>query len=135
MKQFLICFSLACMSFTYLPSSTSHQKEIIVKNDEDTRKAITQAILDNLIKEDYDAVQKDFYGPFKQALPIEKISEAWQQTVTTVGDFVKVLATTAATTPEGFNQIRLRCQFKNDNLTVETTFNEDDKVIGLYLKP
>jgi hypothetical protein len=102
--------------------------------DEERRKAVTQAILDNLISEKYEDVRKDFHVTLKQILPVEKISETWRQIISVNGPFKKVIAVSTAT-DKGFNQIRMRCQFENDNSTVEVTFNEEDKVIGLIIKP
>ena len=102
--------------------------------DEERRKKITQTLLDNMIKENYEDVRKDFSVSLKQALPVEKISETWKQWISTYGSFEKVLSVSAAS-DKGYNQIRIRCKFKNENSTIETTFTEEDKVIALFIKP
>ena len=102
--------------------------------DEDRRRKVSQEILDNLLKEKYEDVRKDFHISLKQVLPAEKISEVWTQIMATNGEFVKVVSVTAAT-DKGYNQIKMRLQFKNDNATQETTFNEEDKVVGMFIKP
>lgn len=102
--------------------------------DEANRKKIAQLILDNLIKEQYDEVRKDFHSTLKNSLPTEKIAEAWQTVVGSAGQYKEVISTSVTQT-QGFNQIKMRIRFEKDNTTLETTFNEDDKVIGLWLRP
>jgi Protein of unknown function (DUF3887) len=102
--------------------------------DEDRRKKISQTILDNQISENYEDVRKDFAEGLKQNLPVEKLAEGWRQIINVYGSFKKVLSVTAAA-DKGYNQIRMRVQFEKGNLTQETTFTEDDQVIGLFMKP
>ena len=124
---------LCCLAMPILSGFQSNHLHISI-SDEEKRKKISQEIVDNLVKEDYESVRKDFHVSLKTNLSAEKISEAWQNLISMTGIFEKVLSTTPAET-NGFQQIRIRCKFKKDNATVETTFNEDDKVIGLWLKP
>jgi hypothetical protein len=102
--------------------------------DEARRKRITSEILDNFVKENYDSVSKDFHSSLKTTLPTERLSEVWKYVMTNFGAFKKVISTTT-NVMQGYNQVLMRCQFEKDNATLEATFNEDDKVFGLYIKP
>ncbi|KAA2238827.1 DUF3887 domain-containing protein [Chitinophaga agrisoli] len=130
MKRFILLLSIIALAFTlYAGKSNLHPG-----NDEESRKKITNEILNNLVSEKYDDVRKDFHSSLKAGLPAEKIAEVWKSTIDVNGPFEKVLSTTMATV-QGFNQVKLRCKFKNENATLEATFTEDDRVIGLYIKP
>jgi hypothetical protein len=124
---------LCCLTMPIFSGFNSTQLHFSV-SDEEKRKKISQEIVNNLVKEDYEAVRKDFHVSLKTNLPVEKIAEAWQNLIQMTGSFEKVITTIPAET-NGYHQVRIRCKFKNDNATVETTFNEDDKVFGLWLKP
>ena len=102
--------------------------------DESDRKRIATDILNNLVKENYEAVRKDFHASLKQNLPTERISEGWIKLVETIGAYKEVISTTPDVA-QSYNQVKIRCRFENGNSSVEVTFNEDDKVIGLFLKP
>jgi len=129
MNQFLIALLLTLPILASVPKNQSSGF-----NNEEKRKKVTQAILDNLVKEKYEDARSDFHVSLKAVLPVEKISENWRAIIQLNGKFQKVLSVNAITTM-GYNQVQLRCEFANDNMTLEATFNEDDKVIGLYFKP
>lgn len=130
MKRFFFFITLFASTFVYMGSSFKPGHAL----DEERRKKISQNILDNLINEKYEDVRKDFAVGLKQGLPTEKIAEVWRQIIGTAGKFKKVLSVSTAT-DKGYNLIRMRLEFENDNLTQETAFSEEDKVISLWLKP
>lgn len=102
--------------------------------DEDYRKQIAREIVDNLTKDDYQAVAKDFSNVLKQQLSPQNIGDAWSAVVAQLGKFQSKSSERVAII-QGYNQVIIRCKFEVDSLNVEVTFNENDKVIGLYLKP
>ena len=124
--------SIAIAVYLLITASSFHEKNN--RFDEGLRKQISTTILNNLVKQDYEAVRKDFHSSLKVTLPVEKISEAWETTVKVNGAFEKVLSTSATKMGE-YNQIRIKCMFHDGNITLEVTFTEDDKVLGLFLKP
>ena len=101
---------------------------------EEQRRKIATDILNNFVKQDYEAVRKDFHSSLKVTLPVEKLAEAWETTVKLNGNFEKIISTASARTQD-YNQVKIKCKFQNENITLETTFTEDDRVIGLFLKP
>jgi hypothetical protein len=128
----LVCPNLLAVLFVLFSSFNTANSS--VTRDETNRKQITQAILDNLVKEKYEDVRKDFHSTLRNSLPTEKIAETWQTVISSAGQFKEVISTSAAQT-QGFNQIRMRIKLETENATLETTFNEDDKVVGLWIKP
>lgn len=120
--------------FLIFLSQTSFTLKLKTSRDEDNRKRITQSIIDNLVAEEYLASTKYFHATLKKNLPVEKIAEIWKEITSVNGAFEKVLSITTAS-DKGFNQIKMRCHFKEENLTLETTFTEDDKVIAIFFKP
>jgi len=102
--------------------------------DEAARKKITQEILDNFVKEDFDAVRKDFHSSLKTSLPADKIGEVWQSVINNGGKYISVISVNTSKVQE-YNQVKMRIKFEKENATLETIFNEDDKVLGLWIKP
>jgi hypothetical protein len=129
MKHALVLFLSA-----FILVSATNTKSTAHLFDEATRKKITNDILNNLVKEDYEAVRKDFHSSLRTTLPVEKISEVWTSVVSQSGIYKKTLSTSVANV-QGYNQVKLRIQFENENATLEATFTDDDKVIGLFIKP
>ena len=82
----------------------------------------------------YEDVQKEFANGLKSQLTAEMIGKGWENLLSQAGDFVKIISTTS-TTIQNYPVVKVRCQFKNDNANVKVTFNDDNKVIGLFLKP
>lgn len=123
MSMFL-CIAISARS---MPKFTS-------LGDEAYRKEIVREIVDNLAKEDYQAVTKDFSNVLKQQLSPQNIGDAWSTMVAQLGKFQSKSSERVAII-QGYNQVIIRCKFEADSLNVEVTFNENDKVIGLYLKP
>lgn len=122
------------LAVLFVMFSSFNTPNLSVTRDETNRKQITRAILDNLVKEKYEDVRKDFHSTLRTSLPTEKIAETWQTVISSSGQFKEVISTAVAQT-QGFNQIRIRIKFETENATLETTFNEDDKVVGLWIKP
>jgi len=98
-----------------------------------TRDEITQNVIKNFVKKDYAKVQQDFSGTLKNKLSQQQLQDAWEGVIAEVGNYISVLKTTEYQS-QGYNVVKKRLQFKIDNRNLEVTFNEDDKIIGLYFK-
>lgn len=131
MKQPILLLALAIVILSFIPAPALRTNAFV---DEAKRKQITNDILSNLVKEKYEDVRKDFHSSLKVTLPVEKISEVWSTVISQSGSYKKIISTNV-TTFQGYNQVKLRLEFANENATLETTFTEDDKVLGLYIKP
>jgi len=132
--QFLIILNLALVlntGFVEDPGLTSVNPSH--RQDDVIRKNVAEKILKNLVQEKFEDVRADFHSTLKQSLPAERISEAWVKQLETYGEYKSTVSMTSAKFQE-YNQVKIRCKFENDNSTIEVTFNEDNKVIGLYLK-
>ena len=125
---FSLMVSLTSMSFT--PTASLD----IITYDESTRIKTTKEILGNLVEEQYEAVQKNFHATLKQSLPAEKISEIWTTIISNYGTYKEVVSIKHDVF-QGYNQIKIRCQFEKERATLEATFTEDDKVIAIYIRP
>ncbi len=134
MKQTLLILALFSLSFF-----TNRYNSLSLANSEfafhqDAQKQIANDIAENLSKKQYENVQKEFANGLKSQLTPDMIGKGWENLLSQAGDFVKILSTTS-TTIRNFPVVKVRCQFKNDNANIEVTFNDDNKVIGLFLKP
>jgi len=103
--------------FSFPSSFTPPSGKIAASDDEE---AIVKKIVDNLKKKDYEAVRTDFTNVLRQQL--------------TVGNFQEIMNVKTQNV-NGYDVVRARCRFQNDNGTVEATFNDEHKVIGLFLRP
>lgn len=129
MKIAISYFLLLLITMSFTPISNTG-----IGYDESARIKITKAILNNLVQQQYEEVSKNFHVTLKQNLPTEKINEVWTTVVSTYGAYKETL-TVRTDVFQGFSQVKIRCQFENEKATLEATFTEDDRVIGLYIKP
>jgi hypothetical protein len=97
------------------------------------REKLSDELVTNLSNKNYAAARKDFAKVMLDAMSVEKQKEAWEGLIAKVGAFQKVL-TTKEEIVSGYNVIKKRCQFAGENATIQVTFNEENKVIGLYFK-
>lgn len=106
---------------------------IPMNNDQALREKIAKDLIAAFVREDYEGVSANFHATLKQTLPQEKLQEVWQNVVNTYGKYVETKSTTNVI-QSGYHQVVSRLKFEKDNLTLEMTFNEDDKLIGFYFK-
>ena len=95
---------------------------------------ISREILDNLVKADYAAVRTNFHSTLRDQLSVQQIRDAWTNLTASVGKFKEIM-TVKESTVNNYRQINIRCKFENDNATLQVTFNENEKVVGIYLIP
>ena len=97
------------------------------------REKVAADIASNLAKKDFAAVRTDFAKTALEGLSEEKIKDTWEGLVAKIGAFQKVVSTKEVQ-ENGYNQIKKRCQFTDENATLQVVFNEENQVIGLFLK-
>jgi len=117
--------------FSFPSSFTPPSGKIAASDDEE---AIVKKIVDNLKKKDYEAVRTDFTNVLRQQLTVKQIGDAWENFLSTLGNFQEIMNVKTQNV-NGYDVVRARCRFQNDNGTVEATFNDEHKVIGLFLRP
>jgi hypothetical protein len=124
---------LFLLLFPYLTTSTNINLNF--KNtDEAAREKIALDMLNSFAREDYDGVSKNFYSSLKQTSTNEKLAEIWEAVNTQVGKYVKVLTITPSMFGE-YHQLKIRCNFEKDNLTLYVAFTEDDRIIAFNFNP
>lgn len=105
-----------------------------INNADPKREEIARKIVKNMVDDNFEEARVDFAFSLKQGLNAQQMQQAWSSLLVQIGEFQNVISATDAQV-QGYNQILVRCKFARENATVEVTFNEDNKVIGLYLKP
>lgn len=105
-----------------------------LKTADPKREEIARKIVKNMVDDKFEDARVAFAYSLKQGLSAQQMQQAWSGLLVQIGEFQNVISATDAQT-QGYNQILVRCKFARENATVEVTFNEDNKVIGLYLKP
>lgn len=99
----------------------------------EVREKLSTELVNNLSNKNYVAARKDFAKVMLDAFSVEKQKEAWEGLIAKVGAFQKVL-TTKEEIVSGYNVVKKRCQFAGENATIQITFSEENKIIGLYFK-
>ena len=125
--------AIAFVMFLGLSSFAQQAGATTTLTGAEQREKVATNITNAFAKKDYAAVRKDFAKIMLDALSEEKLKDTWEGFITKVGEFQKVLTTTEVKDKD-YNIIKKRCQFVSENATIQVTFNEENQVIGLYLK-
>ena len=97
------------------------------------REKIAAEFLDNIVKKDYEAARKDFAKTLMDAMSTEHIKEKWQGIHSKIGAFQKVEYTKEEKVDDRY-QVKKRCVFTDQNISVILIFNEENQVIGVLYK-
>jgi dienelactone hydrolase len=95
--------------------------------------AHARAVLDALVKEDFDAASKDFDEAMRKNVPPEKLKQTWKSVLHQYGAFKSVLDTSVEARGRA-QVVTLTCQFEKAALDV-TVAVDGKEVIGLFLRP
>ncbi len=87
--------------------------------------------VDNLLIGNYQACTVDFNEKMISALPVLSLQQAWEQTVTSAGDFQQIERIETASN-SGYQQVIAYCQFSKNGIKVTLSFDENNKVAGLF---
>jgi hypothetical protein len=98
------------------------------------RAEISRNIVNNMVNDKWEEARVDFSYPLKQSLTTQQMQQSWSALLVQIGEFKKITTITEREM-QGYNQSVVRCEFARENFSVEITFNAEDKVIGIYLKP
>jgi dienelactone hydrolase len=101
------------------------------KLPEQTTKAT--ALVDALVKGDYDAAGKDFDDVMRKALPPDKRKELWEELVKQVGTFQKRTGTRIEKVKK-YDVVIVTCQFQKMALDARVVFNAEKQVTGLNFR-
>jgi hypothetical protein len=97
------------------------------------REKIAAEFLDNIVKKDYEAARKDFAKTLMDAMSTEHIREKWQGFNSKIGAFQKVEYTREEKVGDNL-QVKKRCVFTDQNMSIILVFNEENQVIGVWYK-
>jgi dienelactone hydrolase len=105
----------------------------LAADDKSEASTNAKAVLDALVKEDFDAASKNFSEEMKKAVPLEKLKDTWKSVRGQTGAFKSVLSTDVATRGRA-QVVTLTCQFEKAVWDV-TVAVDGKEVIGLNLRP
>src|SRR5262249_9281848 len=97
-------------------------------------KARAKAMMEALVKEDFEAAVKDFDDVMMKALPPEKLGETWKGLVKQVGALKKQGSPTAGKAAK-YDAVWIECQHEKATLYARVVFGADGKVSGLQFSP
>jgi dienelactone hydrolase len=96
--------------------------------------AVAQALVDNLIKGDFEAATADFDATMLSMLPADALEKTWNDIITQVGAFQEQLGTTTQEV-EGYTLVVITLQFEKLALDVQISIDQAGQVGGLYFSP
>lgn len=99
-----------------------------------TRDQISRRIVDNLRTDKFQAIQDECHILVKPAFPVGQLNQMWSNVLVQLGEFESIKSITE-TKNQTYQVVSVRCKFRKDNATIELTYNEDNKIIALYIKP
>lgn len=105
-----------------------------VTSSDEEKERLAKTIVQNLSAAKYEDVRSDFHETLKQILSVEKIANAWENLISSVGNFESI-SSIQSSKMQAYEIVRVKCKFKSGNCNVDVTFNDENKVVGLYLNP
>jgi hypothetical protein len=96
--------------------------------------AAARELVDSLVKGDFSTTGKHFDKAMRDALPEEKLKQAWTALTDQVGEFVRVAETRAEKGESGDVAI-VSCKFEKAPIDIKVIFNRDRQVGGLFFLP
>ncbi len=87
--------------------------------------------VDNLLSGNYQACTIDFNQEMLSALPVEKLQQAWEQTIASTGDFKQIEKIETANN-SGYQQVMAYCRFSKSGVKVTISFDDNNQVAGLF---
>jgi len=99
----------------------------------EARQKIATDFVDNMVKGDYEAAQKDFAKSLKDVMTVEKLKDKWVELKGKIGEFQKVEYTKEDMVEDNY-RVKKRCQFADQSISVILQFNEENQAIRLIYK-
>jgi len=93
-----------------------------------------QQFVSQLAKGDFSNATKSFDATMTQAMPADKLAEAWKSLTTQMGAFQKQLGARSAV-EQGFIVAHVKCQFDKGAIDVKVVFNNSQQISGLWFTP
>ncbi len=137
----LICismsFSISACNKNKDSNKNSNSRESVKNTATADNKEVVQSALqfvDMLNKGEYNSVFSAFNDTMKAAISEDKLKETWEQTVSQLGGFKKVLGTRTGES-QGYKQVFIMTEFGLGKFDVLFTFDQDKKVAGFFITP
>jgi len=119
------CLVIAAILVAALPGSAVAQD----RDPVDT----AQAVVDNLLLEDYEAATADFDATMLAALPPETLAQTWESLMDQVGAFEQQINVTSSTNG-ALTTVIFVMQFERLMLDFQITVNDAGQVAGFYIQ-
>ena len=101
--------------------------------DGDVR-ALARAFVEMLSNGDFSGAAEGFDGAMKQAMPPEKLREAWESLVREAGTFQGQVSVRTAR-EMGYDAAYVTCKFERRTIDVKVVFNAEREIGGLWFVP
>jgi len=96
--------------------------------------AVAQAMVDNLIAEDYEAAIADFDETMASLMPVSVTQQTWESILAQVGAYQDQLAIQSQEVEE-YTVVVITLQFERAVIDVQVSVNGSGKIGGLYFRP
>ena len=124
-RRFIFVIVLLFCTPMYLKA----QQNLLPENDRLTTDA--KNFVDLLVKKDFAAAVKTFDATMAKALPQDKLSQAWEQILSQLGEFQNQVATRTEQVQQ-YDIVYVTCQFKKTLFDVKIVFDKSAKISGLF---
>ncbi len=108
------------------------QKEEVAKAADIT--PLATSFVGLLVQEDYAEAVKKFDATMKEAMPSDKLQEAWNSLVGQVGSFKKQTGVRQAK-EQGYDVAFVTCEFEKAKLDIKVVYNNYKQISGLWFVP
>lgn len=92
-------------------------------------------VMDSMVKEQFEAVTKEFNAQMAAALPAQKLQEVWKTLLQQTGAFKSIIDERSQVAGGGITAVTLGCQFERAALNAIVAFDADSKIAGLRFVP
>ena len=97
-------------------------------------KGLADETVVRISEKNFPAAVTHFDATMVKALPPEKLEEAWQSVIQSLGSFQKTTGHRVAS-EQGYDVVYVQCQFEKGKIDAKVVFNADAKVSGLFFVP
>ena len=87
-----------------------------------------------LVNEEYEKAVLSFDATMKDALPVDKLENVWQNLISQVGHYKKQVGV-RQTSEQGFDIVYLTCEFEKASVDIKVVFSDAKEITGLWFLP
>ncbi len=97
-------------------------------------KAITQQVLNDLLKKDFNNIYKRFHPQTAANLSVERLSQLWESTIKKTGSFTSNEEPTTGI-ENGFYIVYIKCRMEQANLMLVISFDSTQQIRTFWIAP